>query len=260
MTEQAAESPVVEREEAVGEPYSLLFLYADSLNDIEKLRIATKNRLRVMKEEKGLTGKPEVKRQESYLYELERLESQAVKELEKAMKEHPLIQLIDNTVGLGRKQMARLLAAIGDPGARDNVGKLWAYCGMHVVEGEAPRLRRGQLANWNTKARMRVILVSESVIKQKHSALRMVYDLGRLKYSDAKNPETGQDLTPIHKHNRARRLIAKEILKLLWIEAKHKQGELDYSGTEWLKERVPEWQQAIEELTEQKGEITLVES
>lgn len=208
-----------ETQGSIGDSFSLIFLTADSLNDIEGIRIATENRLRSLKQVKGLEGSPEASKLENYLEQLKSLEKEAIKDIQKTMKAHPLGGFIKSTVGLGEKQAARLLATIGNPGDRDNVAKLWAYCGYHVVDGKAPKLTRGQPANWNNKARMRARLCAESCIKHKHSPYREIYELGRLKYED-------QELTDLHKHNRALRLVAKAILKDLWIEAKRLQGEL----------------------------------
>ncbi len=273
MTEaDIAPAVEVEHNEAVSDPYSLILLYADSLNDIEKLRIATGNRLRALEDDKGMKNTPESRRLSEYHDRLLGLEKESVKEVERAMKAHPLSPMIKGVNGLGMKQTARLLAAIGDPGERETVGQLWAYCGMHVIMycpecntrleirqvneehpeygqylyctkcevqrdeyiGEAPKLTKGQVANWNSRARMRVVMIADSCIKQMNSPLRIIYDKGREQYADSINPKTGEKLSLLHQHNRARRLVAKEVLKLLWIEAKHQKGELSYSAIDYL--------------------------
>lgn len=50
-------------------------------------------------------------------------------------------------------------------------------------------------------------------MKQRHSPYRAVYDAGRSKYAAC-------EITDLHKHNRALRLVAKAILRDLWIEAR----------------------------------------
>jgi hypothetical protein len=92
---------------------------------------------------------------------------------------------------------------------------------------------KGQKANWNPDARMRAHLVAESCIKQMTGTYRPVYEAGRVKYVDALHPATchrcgpkgkpaqpGTPLSDGHKHARALRLVAKAILKDMYLEAK----------------------------------------
>lgn len=227
-----------------------LGLIAETLNDIENARIAASNRDFQYRSSlptdlpSPLAG---------VLAGLAEVEKEATKRLEKAMRVHPLGPWVKAQRGIGDKQAARLLAAIGNPyvktvratlpdGAPDDdlpdvhiprrgPAELWAYCGysvLHpsddrdgpdalgprVVAGVAPRRRKGQKANWNAAARMRAYLVAESCMKQaKGSKYRDVYDFGRAKYDRP-------DLSLIVQHKRALRLVAKAVLRDLFLEAK----------------------------------------
>ena len=118
--------------------------------------------------------------------------------------------------------------------------------------GVAPTRKRGQKANWNPDAKMRAYLCAEAALKagvRKGTAddtdgydyanreaitpYGQVYLDGRAKYADSvhgteckrcgpagKPAAAGSDLSDSHKHARAMRLVSKEILKDLWIEAK----------------------------------------
>jgi hypothetical protein len=99
--------------------------------------------------------------------------------------------------------------------------------------GVAPTRKRGQRGNWSTEARSRTRLIAESCIKRYGSPFRPVYDEGREKYADAVHTSpcvrcgpkgspalVGSPLSDGHKHARALRLVAKEILKSLWLEGK----------------------------------------
>lgn len=101
------------------------------------------------------------------------------------------------------------------------------------VGGVAPRRRKGQHANWNDAARMRARLVAESCIKARTSPYRLTYDEGRAKYADAvhnqpcpqcgpagKPAQPGSPLSAGHQHARALRLVAKAILRDMYLEAK----------------------------------------
>lgn len=126
------------------------------------------------------------------------------------------------------------------------------------VAGVAPRRRKGAHANWNAQARSRAWLIANSCLKQPvGTRYRDVYIDGRAKYADAvhtsccerctacttcgnaasKNKTEhlaehgcdnrrlsvagpGSPLSPAHQHARALRLIAKEVLKDIYVEAK----------------------------------------
>lgn len=193
-----------------------LCLAADVLDDIERVRIANQNRIRQLTrtgedadgEERGFgldPDHPDVMRLGMLVFALEKLEHDATLELQRKIRKHPLGGWVKATRGVGEKQGARLLAAIGDPyinSAKDaprTVSALWAYCGLHVLPGGqttndaqgplaageqlrdtdlqavgaqnmnvgvAAKRRKGERANWSTKAKMRAYLIAESCIKQ----------------------------------------------------------------------------------------------
>lgn len=225
---------------------SELLFCAEYLDDVEKVRIATENRLRSMKEAEIDTEFYE-KQTEAF----QKLEHEAVLALQRVMKSHPLGKWINETKGIGLKQGARLIAAIGDitynhleDRPRRGPAELWAYCGYHclpvqsapdnhithdskpledhtaadthrtdVPKTVAAKRKKGVKSNWNATAKMRAFLVAESCMKNKESPYRKVYDKARASW-DGKNTTDG------HKHNHALRLTAKEILKDLFVESK----------------------------------------
>lgn len=212
----------------------LLALLADVLDDLERTRIANENRLRQLTrtevdsdgEERGFgltLDQPQVAALADVVTALGKLEHQSTLNLQRAVRKHPLGPWVKATIGVGEKQGARLLAAIGDPywntlyDRPRLVSELWAYCGLHVhpaahvdrdshsspggggkqgdpghasgatqegPAGVAPTRTRGQKANWSTIAKTRAYLVAESCIKQAHSPYRSVYDDGRTKYAN----------------------------------------------------------------------------
>lgn len=269
----------------------LLALLADSLDDLERTRIASENRLRQLTrdeedsdgETRGLglpLDQPEVARLAAVVEGLKELEHQAELNLKRRLRKHPLGRWVKTTVGVGEKQGARLLAAIGDPywnSLHDRprtVSELWAFTGYRVIElpaasqcssdgqiriagggskpgdpgqvagdahsasvGVAQHRTKGQRANWSSTAKMRAFLVAESCVKQTHSPYRKVYDDGRTKYVGAvhqvecrrcgpsgKPALAGSPLSAGHQHARALRLVAKAVLKDLWLAAREIHG------------------------------------
>lgn len=196
---------------------ALLLFLADALDDLERVRIAADNRVRAMDQDKGMADTPERETMAKLAADVKVLEHKAILDLQRAVRAHPLGPWIKATVGIGEKQGARLLAAIGNPGERPNVAKLWAYCGLHVIAGERPKRRRGEQCNWSVTAKMRARLCAESCIKKAHSPYRPIYDRERAKWAE-------RDTTDLHKHNHALAVVAKAILRDLWIESRRVAG------------------------------------
>lgn len=128
----------------------LLALLADVLDDLERTRIANENRLRQLtRDEADSDGElrglglpvdmPQVATLAATVSGIGKLEHEAELNLKRALRKHPLGPWIKVTNGVGEKQGARLLAAIGDPywntlyGRPRTVSELWAYCGLHVL-------------------------------------------------------------------------------------------------------------------------------
>lgn len=246
----------------------LLFVHATAHHDLEQQRIASQNRLRILTSREpdedgvmrgfGLTdAHPDVARLAGLTDGLERLEHDAELGLARSLRRSSIHPWVKATVGLGDKQTARLLAAIGDPYwhlSQDRprtVSELWAYCGFHVVflgqstcgahspdaeagggdpghgscdahgvgAGVAPKRRRGIQANWNGDARMRAYLCATSCIKFDRSPYRAVY-LARRQHTAATHPEW----TLGHSHNDGLRVASKAILRDLWRESRRLHG------------------------------------
>jgi hypothetical protein len=128
----------------------LLTIAAEQIFDLEKARIAAQNRYRALTRSEadadgevrgyGLDAESvEVRRLAALIDGLTALEHQADLNLCRLMRAHPLGAWQKRTIGVGEKQLARLLGVIGDPywNARDDrprtVSQLWAYCGLHVL-------------------------------------------------------------------------------------------------------------------------------
>ena len=232
---------------------ALLLIYADALDDLERTRISTENRARALADIKGLSESKEYARLRALAADLADLEHHIQLDLQRAMRRHPLSPWVAATKGVGMKQAARLLAAIGDPyiDHRTNtprtVSQLWAYCGYHVLSGHNPldhhaipagenlcaghthqvqfdaqvncvgvaaKRRKGQRANWNNTAKMRAYLIAVSCMKHT-GPFRTVYDTRRA-HTAVSHPEW----TPGHSHNDALRIVAKAVLKEMWRESK----------------------------------------
>lgn len=132
------------------EATAALYLLASQLDGIEDLRKATDNRFRQATrsiadsdgETRGLgldEGAPEVAAVKATSEALAKIEHEAILNLQRAMRRHPLGPWQKAQIGIGEKQLARLLAAIGDPywntlyDRPRTVSELWAYSGLHTL-------------------------------------------------------------------------------------------------------------------------------
>jgi hypothetical protein len=247
-----------------------LAMCADVVDDLERVKIANENRLRTLTADTGAHGHglsiehDDMKRLAAIVDALGAAEHQAVLNLQRAIRKHPLGAFVKNSKGIGEKQAARLLASIGDPYWNDlhnrprKLRELYRFCGMDVVgtsaqgthdsqtyigAGVAPSKQRGERVHWSPDARMRLWLIASKCVMVGHGGpYRAIYDEGRAKYADAihageckrcgpkgKPAQPGSPLSAAHQHARAIRLIAKAILRDLWTESKdiHQQKELE---------------------------------
>lgn len=167
------------------------------------------------------------------------IEHTAVLRLNKRMRHHQLWKAWGvHQKGVGEKQLARLLGAIGDPywnekhGRPRKLSELWSYCGFSVDDGAAVKKKRGQKVTWSPEARMRTWNIAGKCLPAK-GAYYEVYLEAKAKYMDAvhtrecvrcgpeKNPaQPGSPLNDAHKHARALRILMKEILRDLWQASK----------------------------------------
>ena len=244
-----------------------LEMAAKIVDDLENMRKANENRLRQLTrdvedsdgETRGLglpLDHPDVARVAGIVEGIKHLEGEAIKNLQKIVRRHPLWNgFLKAQKGVGEKQSARLLAAIGDPywhvpyDRPRTVSELWAYCGYHVLPGTQPpidtrdphgagiqtstssnihtrvdthglygvaaRRTRGQKVNWNPDAKMRAYLIGTQCQIYFDSPYRIVTDQRR-SHTAITHPEW----TKLHSLNDGIRVATKTFLKDLWIASR----------------------------------------
>jgi hypothetical protein len=226
-----------------------LALLADVLDDLERTRIANENRLRQLTrtgvdKDGGQRGfgldesHPDVARLAGVVDGIAKLEHQATLNLNRAMRKHPLGAWVKEQRGVGEKQAARLLAAIGDPywntlhDRPRTPSELWGYCGLKPGQ----RRRRGEQANWSTAAKMRAYNIAESMLKagnreiydkRKAATEGRMHDVECVRCGPSGKPaQPGTPWSDGHRHADALRITSKEVLKALWRETRrvHRTG------------------------------------
>jgi hypothetical protein len=225
------------------------------LDDLESLRIRNNNRVGATKR-RGIIPDPFVVEISD---QVKGLEDQIVKQLiETATREFgPLFAWADSYRGLGKKSLARLLAAIGDPATgttghwedlegekgqevkriwviddtyERSVSQLWSYCG-HGAPGRRTKnmSQEDALRLGNPHAKKQVWQITTGMLK---AGNRAYYDARREQTKDKLHDTTcircgpsgkpatvGTPWKDGHKHADALRVSGKEFLKDLWLTA-----------------------------------------
>jgi hypothetical protein len=191
--------------------HALLGHFARQLWDIQKVRIAMSHRVGAMQRD-GLDGVWLAPAQTT-ADDLKTLEKAIDRQLVRLVKQHPLADWIVGQRGIGLPGFARLLGITGSLDRFATVSKLWAYLGMHVVDGAAPRRKKGEKANWSPQGRVLCHQIAESIVKAGHGPYRAAYDRKKGEYESDR-----PDWTQARRHNAAMRYAVKTLLKELWIE------------------------------------------
>jgi hypothetical protein len=191
--------------------HALLGHYARLLWDVQKVRIAMSNRVAAMVRDQ--------------LAEEWRLPAQTAadallltergidRQLERLARQHPMRRWVEQAPGIGLPGFARLMGITGPLSNFATVSKLWHYLGLHVVDGAAPRLVRGQKLTHSPQGRMVCHQLAEAIVKVGRGPYRAAYDAKKA-YYEAERP----DWTQAHRHEAAMRYAVKELLKDMWIE------------------------------------------
>lgn len=246
-----------------------LYTLAQWLDDVEGLRKAQANRLRILTatdpDEDGVVRgfgydetHPVVAVTQATIAQLDQIEHAAILDLQRAMRKHPLNEWRKTRKGVGEKQLARLLAAIGDPYMRADTGQprtvsqLWAYSGLHVFPtghgspdahttvARGDSTSSGGHVTRDTQSRAAPAGAHTAARRQKGvkanwstdaktrayliatSCIKQTGTEYRAVYDQRREhtAETHPDWTPGHSHNDALRILSKRILRDLWRAAR----------------------------------------
>jgi hypothetical protein len=207
----------------------LLGHYARMLWDVQRARVSMGLRRGAM-ERDGLNGEwfEPLSIAEG---EMARIEKGIDRYLAKLGKTHALARFVVEAPGVGLGGFARLIACTGDLSRFANPAKLWAYLGMDVRSGRAPRRKRGEKSNWSQQGRVVCHQLGEAIVKVGRGRYREAYDRKRAEYvaREPRGPSAcvfGHDhrdaagkirpCGPAHIHAAAQRYAVKVFLADLW--------------------------------------------
>jgi len=204
--------------------------------DVQDVRIRTANRLRQFGKIKGV----------DHPRQLKKIELEIRKDILEKFAEFDLpiwTEWLSKVKGIGSILGAGLIGYIGDISRFDSISKLWAYSGLHVVDGRAPKRKRGEKINWNPKMRALMWKIARSFAFQKEAPSRTKYEENKRyyleKYGDRiKNPKSCPEYEKCRKRLKkrkepackghleamARRRLVKQFLACLWLKWRELEG------------------------------------
>lgn len=215
------------------------------LYDAQKLRIQSDLRLQRLIRE-GIVLKEDAEKVFAKALEHEQAaEREYEKIVWREVKDLPIIiKWLDHVRGIGPRLSGLLVANIGDIAKFPNVAKLWAYAGLHVVDGRAAKRAKGEKANWNAELKTTAWKIAGSFLKA-GGPYKQMYDTYRVRLVEREvtkgnivwgKPASGSKYTAVHipagtepgkpptnpewtlgrMHNMAMRRTAKMFLSHLW--------------------------------------------
>ena len=189
------------------------------------IRKAGQQRLKALGKNVGLDDDdelpPEFQAVESELKDAKSKEETPVnKDITELAQQIPECQAFNLIAGMkdGWISSAGIVSYIGDPQRFPSVAALWHYAGLHVVDGHSPKRKRGENSSWHAKLREALWQLVDSLIKNRENRWRPEYErflTAELAAHDTKHPKCPAKQG--HCGARARRRVAKEILKQYWI-------------------------------------------
>ena len=154
------------------------------------------------------------------------------------VKEVDIWPWLESVKGCGPAMSGVIICELKDPERFANVSKLWAYTGLHVIDGRAAKREKGKKANWNGFLKTKLIGVLGPSFLKCGSEYREFYDnyktrleglpcsLAPEKHKAGATKESllSNGCTKGHMHNKAVRYMVKMFLSDLLISWRTRRG------------------------------------
>lgn len=163
--------------------------------------------------------------------------------------------------GIGDILSANLIKEFGDCSKYDTISKLWAHSGNSVIDGVAPKLRKGENLSFSPRLRTLTWKLSDSLMKQNKGVYRNIYDTEKKKQLNKEHEigalfdkygkpykKTDTHLSLGHAHNRALRKMRKVFLDHYWCASRELNGlptEKNYVEGVLNHTHIITWREAI---------------
>lgn len=157
-------------------------------------------------------------------------------------------EFLSKVKGIGIIHTANLLKFFGYCETFDNIGKVWAYAGMAVVDGKAPKLTKGEDVKYSPACKTLCWKISDSFIKHRTPFYRDIYD--KTKEAEKLRTDENKPKNLLHADLRARRKAVKMFLSHYWACCRELRGlsvrspwVIEYGGHQTF---IP-WREAIKD-------------
>jgi hypothetical protein len=217
--------------------FSYLRFLVETYYDIQDQRIVAQNRLRSYQDAKEAERRDELQQTSEWVDQrFDKIERETKAKILREVRRYPLARdYMLKIKGVGPCIAAAIIAYYEDVERFSTISKFWAYAGQHVVDGHAPKRKKGELANWSPNLRRILWLASESFVKVKSSPYRPLYDEFKAFYQtkfpeqvdSGKKNKQGKPImlyTKMHIHNMAKRKVVKVFLSHIWLTWREMQG------------------------------------
>lgn len=173
---------------------------------IQEHRIAFGEQIRALKKQKV-----SVNPLDSYYKDLQGLEKRMTTYMKDSIQDEAIwTGFLKKTRGIGPILAAGLINLIDITKAR-HVSSLWKFAGLDVVNGAAPKRKKGVISTWNPLMRNLCWKIGTSLVRT-GSPYREFYD-ERKKHEQIHH----SDLKKFHIDRRARRYMVKRFIADLWL-------------------------------------------
>ena len=134
-------------------------------------------------------------------------------------------RFLSKIIGLGPVLSCNLIRLFGYCEGYRHVSSLWKHCGLHVVDGKAPKRKKGEKLDWNPKLRTFCWKIADSFVKHKTPVYREIYDSEKRRQIELmKNKAKNAPASLRHADLRARRKMIKIFLQHYWVMGRRLKG------------------------------------
>lgn len=195
--------------------------------DIQRLRIQAGGRIKKTADEVQLNKKDKefFEAQEGLF---KKLEKNALKAVKSAIKDHVMVEWLYEIKGIAETSAGVLLSEF-DINKADTVSKFWAFSGLHVVDGKAPKPTKGQKLSYNSWLRSKLVgVIADNFIRAQNEYTSFYYNYKQRKESQGwggyKDKDGKLKSVDGHRHNAAKRYMIKMFLKDFWVKWREVEG------------------------------------
>lgn len=201
---------------------SALKLKVKNFDDMQRLRIQSLGRVQKHSNDVQLSLEDKAYF-EKLGKELMKLEKDALKEVQRELNTYPIYtKYLKNICGVG-PTMAGVLVSEFDIHKATTVSKMWSFAGLNVIDGKAPKPKKGEKLPYNSWLRSKLVGVLADIFikmgeKCEYSKLYYNYKQRKeqLNWGGIKQKDGTIKSAKGHRHNAAKRYMIKIFLIDLW--------------------------------------------